>query len=188
MKSRLRWSGLTALVLAAGCADAGPSGLVARAGEHTLTVQEAVDLLAAEEQLPADPAVVRALADLWVDYTVVGLAALEDTTLSNIDLTPLLEPAFEQELVQRYRSEKVQVDTVVSDDELRRLWDEAPPRGRVRARHILLTFPPQATAAQRDSVFALARDLKRRAQGGESFQALARRYSADPGNAEQGGD
>ncbi|NIU73530.1 MAG: molecular chaperone SurA, partial [Gammaproteobacteria bacterium] len=59
---------------------------------------------------------------------------------------------------------------------------------RVKARHILLSFPDDATDAQRDSVFALAEEIRERAASGEDFSALAREYSDDQGTAQQGGD
>jgi hypothetical protein len=57
----------------------------------------------------------------------------------------------------------------------------------VRARHILLRVPADATPAQRDSVYALAGSLSQRARVGEDFATLARAFGQD-GSAQQGGD
>ena len=51
---------------------------VARAEDHELTVAEAARLLAPELGIPNRPEVVMALADLWIDYTLLAIAAAED--------------------------------------------------------------------------------------------------------------
>ncbi len=172
----------------AGC-DSGSPGdrIVARAGTHDFTVQDVVDLLAGA-QFPNEGEVINALANFWVDYTLVAIAAQEDADLRNVDLEPVLRPQFEREIIQLYRAESAQADTAIDDSSLRALWDESPVEGRVHARHILLTLPDQATDEQRDSVFNAVNALKRRIEGGESFSDLAIEFSQDPGSRPQGGD
>src|SRR5690606_15582191 len=82
----------------------------------------------------------------------------------------------------------IQVDTAFTDEDLRALYEEQQPGLQIRARHILLRLPPDATPAQRDSTQALARELQQRAASGADFAALATEYSQDPGSARQGGD
>jgi hypothetical protein len=132
--------------------------------------------------------VVEALANLWVDYFLLAKVAAEDTTLSTLDVSSLVEQSVNQELVLRLRDQVVQVDTVISEEELQGLYERDLPGARVRARHILLRFPPGATAAQTDSVRALAESLRSRLVGGEDFGALAREYSQDTGSGANGGD
>jgi peptidyl-prolyl cis-trans isomerase SurA len=55
----------------------------------------------------------------------------------------------------------------------------------VRSRHILLRI--EATPHERDSLLALARDIRARALAGESFADLAQKYSADKETAVGGG-
>lgn len=62
----------------------------------------------------------------------------------------------------------------------------APPP--LRAAHILLRLPPNASAADRDATRAQLEDLRDRILAGEDFAALAREHSQDPGSAAQGGD
>ncbi len=172
----------------AGCEFSSPGDqVVARAGTHEFTVQDVVDLLAGA-QFPNEGEVIGALANFWVDYTLVAIAAQEDADLRNVDLEPVLRPQFERELIQLYREATVQADTAIDDSSLRALWDESPVEGRVRARHILLALPDQATDEQRDSVFSAMNAIKRRIEGGESFSALAIEFSQDPGSKPQGGD
>jgi len=92
-------------------------------------------------------------------------------------------------MVMELRDSVIQVDTTVTPEELREIWDERAPGVRIKARHILLTFPEGATGEQRDSVQQLALDLRRRVvEEGEGFAILAREYSRDRGSAAQGGD
>ena len=70
---------------------------------------------------------------------------------------------------------------------LLQIMDRRPTPSQVRARHILLRpagATPADTAASRAEIEALAA----RVAAGESFEALARQYSQDPGSAPQGGD
>lgn len=172
----------------AGCESGSPGDrIVAQAGTHEFTVQDVVDLLAGA-QFPNEGEVIGALANFWVDYTLVAIAAQEDAELRNVNLEPVLLPQFQREIIQLYREASVQADTVIDDSTLQALWDESPVEGRVHARHILLTLPDQATDEQRDSVFDAMNTLKRRIEGGESFSALAIEFSQDPGSKPQGGD
>lgn len=176
-------------ILAAACADTGSDeALVARAGEQELTVEEAASLLVDEENLPNQTDVVRALADIWIDYTLLASSVARDSTLRGLDIEPLIRQQLEQELIVQHMDSVLQVDTAIAEDELRRAYETESPEAQLRASHILLGFPEQATAAQRDSVRERLEAIRRRALGGESFSDLARQYSQDPGSASQGGD
>ena len=177
-----------ALVTILMACDAGSDGVVATVGDHELSVDQLVELLARQNAVPNEPAVVEALANFWVDYALLARSAQEDSLFISLDLRPLLEPQFQQEIIDLYLRASVRADTALSDEALRELWDADPPADSVRARHILLTFPDQAIQAQVDSVVNLAVQLKNRASRGESFEALARRYSEDTGSGSLGGD
>jgi hypothetical protein len=161
--------------------------VLARAAGHELTVDQAATLVAPHERIPAQPDVVDAIATLWVDYTLLATAASQDSLLRNVELDLLLKPYLDQEIVWKLREQVIGVDTAITDVELRTMFDQNPPGMRVRARHILLPLPPDASPATRDSVTQLAESLQQRAAGGEDFAALASEYSAD-GSAAQGGD
>lgn len=193
MRVRLRTGLLLTALALGGCerlqqAIAGHTDEVARADGRRLEVNEAARILAANPELPPDTGVVRALAEFWTDYTLLGLALAKDSSLAALDLQRIVRPFEDQILFRRLQETAIRADTAFSDAEIERRWSEEGPGQEVRARHILLRLPPSATPAQRDSVRRLAEELRSRVARGEDFGALARRYSQDPGSAAQGGD
>jgi parvulin-like peptidyl-prolyl cis-trans isomerase-like protein len=186
------------LVLAGGlatsaCGDFGQAmtahtDVVARAGGRELKVDRTAALINSNPQIPAQPDVVMAVANLWVDYMLLGHAAAEDSTMHNVKLDALTEPMIEQDIVNQLHDKVIKPDTVIADDALHRLFDQRGAGAEVRARHILLSMPPDASPTQRDSVTRLAQQLRERAASGGDFAALAREHSGDPGSAANGGD
>lgn len=161
--------------------------VLARAAGHEFTVERAAALLAPHREIPAQPEVVDAVANLWVDYVLLATAAARDSTLANVDLALLIKPYVEREAVLKLAEAVISVDSTFTEEELRTEFERDQPGVQVRARHILLRIPPEAAPAQRDSVTSLARQLQERAGAGEDFAELARQYSQD-GSAQQGGD
>ncbi len=188
MKSRVT-TAAGALILAAACSPEQPTeGVLATVDDYTLPVDDAVELLVDQERLSAEDAVVRSLAELWIDYTLLAEAAAEDSTFSQLDLEPLVVQQLSQVMVFQLRDSVIQVDTFVTEDELRAMYESEAPAVEVRARHIMLTPPPQASAAQQDSVLAILTAVRERATAGDDFASLARQFSQDPGTALDGGD
>jgi hypothetical protein len=191
--ARTRWRfaiSLAATLVATGGCDRGGSGEppVASVGAYELGVDEVVDLLVDHERLSAQVDVIESLAELWIDYTLLAEAAARDSTFGQLDLEPLVRRRVEQTMIGQLRDSVIQVDTSMTQDELRDLYESRSPELRLRARHIMLTFPVGASQAQRDSVRAAMAELRRRIVAGESFEALAREHSQDPGSALSGGD
>jgi hypothetical protein len=185
-----RWPVVVVAVASTGACGtgAGDDEVVARVDSYSLTVADAVDLLVDEERLAADAGVIESLAELWVDYTLLADAAARDTTFGQLDFAPLVEQQINQVMVFQLRDSVIQVDTFVTDDELRERYEADAPRTEVRARHIMVRIPIGATQAQRDSVQSMVSELGDRIAAGESFEALARQHSQDPGTAPAGGD
>lgn len=161
---------------------------VARAAGHELTVDAVANMVAPQRQIPAQSEVVDAIANLWVDHILLATAASRDSTLGNVDLEGIVDPFLDQEIVYRLRDQVIAVDTTISDADLLAAFQQQQPGLQVRARHILVQYPTNATPAQRDSVRQLAVSLASRARLGENFAELARQYSGDGGSAAQGGD
>jgi peptidyl-prolyl cis-trans isomerase D len=79
-----------------------------------------------------------------------------------------------------------------SEDELRTLYEENKDQFGVgeerRARHILISVPPDADKETQEKAREKAEKLLKRIKAGESFEKLAKEYSDDPGSASKGGD
>jgi hypothetical protein len=150
-------------------------------------VEDAAALLAANPQIPDQPEMVRILADLWVDYTLLATAVANDPTLAALDIERFTAEDREQLTLMRYLEQAVSADTAFTDAQLEERWMTEGPGVEVRARHILLRAGPEASPAQRDSLRAQAARLRTRAAAGEDFAALAQQHSED-GSASQGGD
>ena len=79
-----------------------------------------------------------------------------------------------------------------TEDQLRAFYKEhstqyVVPEER-RASHILIKIPEAADDSQVEAARAKANEVLARVRKGESFKALAKEFSDDPGSAKQGGD
>jgi hypothetical protein len=162
--------------------------VLARAAGHELSIDQASALFAGNARIPAQPDVVNAIANLWIDYTLLATAVSKDSTLNAVNLDPIIEPYIEQEVVWRLRDKVIKVDTALDDTRLRTMFEREGTGSTIKARHVLLRLPGDATPAQRDSVTKLAQSIRDRARAGGDFAALARQYSQEPGAAQSGGD
>lgn len=95
------------------------------------------------------------------------------------------------ESVQKMIEQTIEREVVVKAEEVRAFFDSNPQLfvdpEQVRARHILILLGEDATEAARAEARRTLEGLQRRARQGESFEALAQKYSQDP-SASEGGD
>jgi parvulin-like peptidyl-prolyl isomerase len=162
--------------------------VLARAAGQELSIDKAASLFQLNPRIPAQPDVVNAIANLWIDYTLLAHAVAKDSTLNAVNLDPIIEPYIEQEVVWRLRDRVIKVDTALDDTRLRAMFEREGTGTTIKARHVLLRLPTDATPQQRDSVMRLAQQIRDRARGGADFAALAREFSQEPGAAQSGGD
>jgi len=80
----------------------------------------------------------------------------------------------------------------IPDDELRHAYDSEQGRfgqpERRRVRHLLVTVQPDSDAAADKAARAEIETVRKRIEGGEPFDKVAKEVSKDPGSKEQGGD
>ncbi len=80
----------------------------------------------------------------------------------------------------------------VTEGEIADYYEYNPERFKehrqVKARHILFSVPPEASKEAEAEIQDKALDILKRAQHGEDFSELAKKYSQDTSNASTGGD
>lgn len=94
-------------------------------------------------------------------------------------------------VVQAVVEKEIDPQAPVSEEEVKTFYEknkkELEQPERVRAHHILLTFPKDATEVQKEEVKEKILALKKRLDAGEDFEAVARSDSSCP-SKEKGGD
>lgn len=174
------------LLLTLTLAACGP-GPLAEADGRALRIEDAATLIADNSRVLPDSQIVRVVAELWVDYTLLASRLTEDSTLQSLDVELVTEAPLNELMIARLRDEVVEVDTIVGDEELMARFAADMPGARATASQILLLFPRGATTLQRDSIRALAGGLMSQLDAGADFAGLAARYSDDPGSGARGG-
>jgi len=187
MVRRLAALGLVALTGCSGLRDAvtAHQDVVARAAGQQLTVNQLAQLIAPVKQIPLSRDVVDRLADLWVDYELLGQAAAQGDSL--LDSATVMEanwPAVMQRIVDRFHDSIIVVHAAVSDAQV----DSAYNAGNVRwLDHILIRVTPDTTAALKAAKRRIAEGLLAQLRHGADFAKLAAAKSDDPGSKRAGG-
>lgn len=171
-----------------GCDRGLKSDELARAGDFTLTIEEAAGLLADVPDLPNDVGVVDAVAQFWTDYTLLAWAVNQEGGLADLDISALVDRRVAESQILQLREMVIQVDTSFTEEEIRARYEEDRPGEELRARHILFAYPTGATPVQRDSVRTVAQGILEQVQAGGNFATLAEQHSSDAVSAAQGGD
>jgi hypothetical protein len=182
---------LALLAFGTACGDPDPERTwLARAAGHELSVAETAALLRAADSLPADARqAALSAANLWVDYVLLATAVSEDSTLSQLDLEPLVDQQMEQAAQMALRDSLARAVGTLSAAEVDRRYRTEAEGSDVRVSQILLRVAPEAPAPRHDSARQALTELRTRiVEGGESFEALAREHSQHQESAQMGGD
>lgn len=187
--TRLRFlGGALALVSLAACdglkeAFSSHVDVAARAGGQELSVQELADLLG-KSRVPVRKEVAQSIADAWVNYQLLGVAAANGDSLNDNKLIDeVMWPVYTSAKTNKFYkqvSEKWVTDT--SDATASAAFEKGD---LLAARHILFQIPP----GQDTDTLALMKKaegvLKRTTAA--NFAALAKEYGSD-GTKDVGGD
>jgi hypothetical protein len=178
------------IAFGSGCGAPDPATtFVARAGGLELTVEEVARLLAPTAPRTDEQAAALTVANLWVDYMLLGTALGEDATLAHLELGPLAEERARQGILTPLRDSIIRADASISEAELRRRYEREAPGSEIRTRQILLAVSPEAPQAQVEGARAAMEALRTRiVEAGEDFETLARQQSQDRRSAARGGD
>src|SRR5690606_17699136 len=125
-------------------------GTVARAGSQELSVNEFAELLG-NSPIPLSKDLARSVADLWINYHLLGTAAARGDSLN----APAVLDSAMWMATMNFRSQKyleqVSASWVPQDESY--ASEESYNQGNLlAARHILFRVPDNATPAQRDSI------------------------------------
>lgn len=182
MKS-YRLSVLGAVAFAVACGAASNPDVAAKAGNQQLSVTRLAEILG-QSQAPLEKDVARSIAELWVNYQLVGLAAAKGDSLSD----PKVMEAALWSSIENIRVKKFY-------DAVSKGWsDQAPGTDEQRynsgeafaARHILVKVDQGATPEQKAAAKSKAEGILKEATPA-NFAALAAK-SDEPNAKERGGD
>ena len=157
--------------------------VVARAGSQELSVNRFANLLG-NSAVPLNKDVARTVADLWINYQLLGIASARGDSLNSpavVDsaMWMAMMNVRSQKFLQQVSAGWVPSDTSVVTEERYNQGD------LLAARHILFRVPQGATQEQIDSVRTAAEAVRARVTPA-NFAQLAERHGTD-GSAQMGG-
>jgi hypothetical protein len=161
--------------------------VVAKAGSQELSVNRLAELLGGS-QIPLQKEVARSLADLWVNYQLLGVAAAHDDSLTD----PKVVDDAMWSAIANVKAQKWYDKVKAGFPAGAAGGDEASYNSGqlLAAQHILFRVPEQGvTAKTKDSLAALARAQANNVRSqvtSANFADMAKKYSQD-GSKDQGG-
>jgi peptidyl-prolyl cis-trans isomerase D len=172
---------------------------VAKAGSNELSIERLGSLLGGSGQIPIQGAqgreVAKNVANLWVDYQLLGLAAAKGDSLT--DPKVIDQSLWAIVAMERIRKLGEQVLSKTPATDTAQNAAKYAAGDFLAARHILIPFPtpPGQQPGQptnipqnvKDSVRRKAEAIRAQATPA-NFAQLAQKNSGDPGSAQRGGD
>lgn len=159
--------------------------VAARAESQELSVTRLGDLLGNSTlQINVNRDVAMLVADLWMNYQLLGLAAARGDSLNDPKLIDEATLGVTSNIRLRRFMEGV-AQGFKADSASEATYNQATG-GLLVARHILFQIPGGATQAQKDSVRRIAEGVRARTTTA-NFADMARRYGSD-GTKDQGGN
>lgn len=126
------------------------------------------------KQFPSEDVFMQMLEQRKVTIDQIRADARQDMAVAKI---------IESEIASKLAVTPQQVDEFYAKNP-----DQFKQAERVRASHILITFPRGADAAAKAQAKTRAEQILKDVKAGKDFAELARQHSQDPGSAAQGGD
>jgi peptidyl-prolyl cis-trans isomerase D len=157
--------------------------VVARAGDQELTTERLAELMG-NSQIPLNDEAARTIANLWVDYQLLGLAAANNDSLNDPKMVDDAMWAMLSQARATKWHEQVQSTWAIDS-----MPSEATYlRGDViAAAHILIGVPAQGLSqGKQDSMQRVAERIAREATPA-NFASLVEQYTMDPGSKEKAG-
>jgi len=178
-------------------ADKGQDKILAQVGQYKLTLKEFNDQIRSlppqlQMAVQRNPELKKQLLDRWVQLNLMALEARKQKLQDKPDVKKRIEEMTNALLAQEYMMENVSDKAKVTDKEIEKYYNkhksEFMQPEQVRARHILIKVPANATKKQWEEARKKALEIRAKLVKGESFAKLAQKYSDDPGSKARGGD
>ena len=159
--------------------------VVARAAGQQLTVNQLAALIAPAKNIPLRREVVDRVADLWVNYQLLGQAvASGDSLLDSATVRAANWPRVAQRLADHLHEAMIVTKVHVTARDV----DSAYNRGDVRwLAHILVSVQQGSSAEVKAAKRREAEGYLAQLRHGAGFAKLALQKSSDPGSARNGG-
>lgn len=155
--------------------------VAARAGSQELSVQRLADMIG-KSQVPVRKEVAQSIADVWVNYQLLGVAAANGDTLNDPKaIDEAMWPVYTQQKTRKWY-DKISASFVADTSNMEGKFNDGALLG---ARHILFQVPAGQEATGSDSI-------RRKAEGvlktttAANFAAMAKKYGSD-GTKDAGG-
>lgn len=156
--------------------------VVASAASQELSVERLAEMMG-KSQVPVRKEVAQSIADAWINYQLVGKAAIELDSLTDRKLIDdVMWPVYTTAKSQKYY-QQVAATWVADTSDLASKFEAGD---LLAARHILFQVPQGQEATGSDSVMKRAQSVLARTTSA-NFASLAKQYGSD-GTKDTGGD
>ncbi len=131
------------------------------------------------------PTIASTLVSNWIDVTLLATAMRDGTVLDDsATIDAAITPDAARGMSLKFWQARAAARPPITDHQ----GDSLVTVDRVRVfQHLVLLLPPNADSATMQNVARRAQDLRQRAQQGEDFSALVRKYSEDTAGRASGG-
>jgi len=171
----------------AGCSDvfSTRADVVATAADHELAAEQLGGWLSRIKGLNINADASEFLANVWLDYTLIGEAVAQGTMPEDsASVAAVMWPEIAEIKADRWYEYLVNTRSPLTEASA----DSAYTTDSIRVfQHVLFSVAPSASEAVRQATRADARRVLNQARRGSDFAALAVEHSADPGSRNEGG-